>query len=61
MFLAWPGQWHGGADLDYARDRDELDDARNTGAQSYGTANDGEADRARNWHDGDNGGPTEVA
>lgn len=32
---------------------DELDDARNTGAQPHGTASDSEADLARNWHDGD--------
>jgi hypothetical protein len=38
-----------------------LDNTRNPGTQPHGTGSDRAADLARNWHDGDNDGPTEAA
>ena len=38
-----------------------LDDARNASAPEHDPDGDDNADMARNWHDGDNDGPTEAA
>lgn len=38
-----------------------LDNARNTATPAHGTGSDHAANLARNWHDGDNEGPTEAA
>jgi hypothetical protein len=40
---------------------DGLDDARNAGVPTHDSDGDDNADMARNWHDGDNDGPTEAA
>ncbi|MBV8541964.1 MAG: hypothetical protein JO364_12325 [Pseudonocardiales bacterium] len=40
---------------------DGLDNARNPGTPAHRTGSDHPANVARNWHDGDNEGPTEAA
>jgi hypothetical protein len=40
---------------------DGLDNARNTDSHTHDGASDRDDDMARNWHDGNNDGPTEAA
>lgn len=51
----------GGGGDPATRVADEFDHGRYTDARPHGTASDCETDWARNWYDGDNDGPTEMA